>query len=74
MFSSKLVCETIHRTHVIEDDIANCKQEQQQVCTLRVGCPIYPKTVCSIVKKNNTKAFPETEVHLHPIHTDANQP
>ena len=56
------VCETIHRNHVVEDDIANCSQEQHQVCKLRAECPVYPKTVCSISKQNVTKTFPETEV------------
>ena len=57
-----LVCETVRRMHVVEDDIANCKQDKLEVCLQRDGCPTVPKTTCTISKQNTTKEYSDTQV------------
>jgi len=52
----------VTRQHVVEEDVANCKQEKQEVCLERDGCPTIPKTICSIITKNVTKDFTDTQV------------
>ena len=56
------VCETVRRMHVVEDDIANCKQDKLEVCLQRDGCPTVPKTTCTISKQNTTKEYSDTQV------------
>jgi hypothetical protein len=56
------VCETTYRQRVVEEDFADCRHEQTEICRDATGCPTVPTTKCTIQTRNSTKEFPETEV------------
>ena len=56
------VCETLNYKYRVEDDIADCHVDNQEVCSNDASCPKIPKTSCVITRRNVTREFPEYQV------------